>query len=210
MNHNKTIAKVCNAAPVIPVVTISRIEDARPIAHALVAGGLPCLEITLRTKVALDAIAAVADVEDVIVGAGTLITSDQVNDAKEAGAVFGVSPGFSTTLIDATKRFDLPLLPGSSTASEAMQLLEKGFSYQKFFPAESSGGFEKLRSLAEALPQITFCPTGGVTSENAQKYLKLPNIICVGGSWITPNALVSSGDWKKITQIARHASALLE
>ena len=133
-----------------------------------------------------------------------------MNDAKEAGAVFGVSPGFSTTLIDATKRFDLPLLPGSSTASEAMQLLEKGFRYQKFFPAASSGGFEKLRSLAEALPQITFCPTGGVTSENAKQYLKLPNIICVGGSWITPNALVSSGDWKKITQIARHASALLE
>lgn len=210
MNHNETIAKVCYAAPVIPVVTISRIEDARPIAHALAAGGLPCLEITLRTDVALDAIAAVADIEDVTVGAGTLITSDQVNDAKAAGAVFGVSPGFSTTLIDATKRFDLPLLPGSSTASEAMQLLEKGFSYQKFYPAESSGGVEKLRSLAEPLPQITFCPTGGVTSENAKQYLKLPNIICVGGSWITPNALVSSGDWKKITQIARHASALLE
>lgn len=210
MDHNETIAKVCNATPVIPVVTISRIEDARPIAHALAAGGLPCLEITLRTKVALDAIAVVADIEDIIVGAGTLITSDQVNDAKAAGAVFGVSPGFSTTLIDATKRFDLPLLPGSSTASEAMQLLEKGFSYQKFYPAESSGGIEKLRSLAEPLPQITFCPTGGVTSENAKKYLKLPNIICVGGSWITPNALMTSGDWEKITQIARHASSLLE
>ena len=210
MIHSDLIAKICAAAPVIPVLTIDRVEDAQPLARALIAGGLPALEITLRTDAALEAIAAIAEVEGAMVGVGTLLTSAQVQDAKAAGAIFGVSPGATPSLIAAALEFDLALLPGAATATEAMRLLEQGFTFQKFFPAEAAGGALALGSMAGPLPQITFCPTGGVTPENAKTYLALPNTLCVGGSWIAPKALVATGAWDEITQIARRAASLLK
>ncbi|WP_347826716.1 bifunctional 4-hydroxy-2-oxoglutarate aldolase/2-dehydro-3-deoxy-phosphogluconate aldolase, partial [uncultured Planktomarina sp.] len=171
MTHTDMIAKVCNSAPVIPVLTIDRVEDAQPLARALVTGGLPALEITLRTAAAMEAIAAVAEVEGAMAGVGTLLTTAQIRDAKLAGATFGVSPGATKTLIEAARDYDLPLLPGAATATEAMRLLEQGFVFQKFFPAEAIGGAPALGSMAGPLPQITFCPTGGVTPENAKTYL---------------------------------------
>ena len=210
MTHTDMIAKVCNSAPVIPVLTIDRVEDAQPLARALVTGGLPALEITLRTAAAMEAIAAVAEVEGAMAGVGTLLTTAQIRDAKLAGATFGVSPGATKTLIEAARDYDLPLLPGAATATEAMRLLEQGFVFQKFFPAEAIGGAPALGSMAGPLPQITFCPTGGVTPENAKTYLALPNTRCVGGSWIAPKALIDAGDWQQITQIARRAADLLE
>ena len=209
MPHKDMIAKVCNSAPVIPVLTIDRVEDAPPLARALVTGGLPALEITLRTAAAMEAIAAVAEVEGAMAGVGTLLTTAQIRDAKSAGATFGVSPGATKILIEAARDYDLPLLPGAATATEAMRLLEQGFVFQKFFPAEAIGGAPALGSMAGPLPQITFCPTGGVTLENANTYLTLPNTRCVGGSWIAPKALIDAGDWDQITQIARHAADLL-
>jgi 2-dehydro-3-deoxyphosphogluconate aldolase/(4S)-4-hydroxy-2-oxoglutarate aldolase len=210
MIHSDLIAKICAAAPVIPVLTIDRVEDAQPLARALIAGGLPALEITLRTDAALEAIAAIAEVEGAMVGVGTLLTPAQVQDAKAAGAIFGVSPGATPNLIAAALEFDLALLPGAATATEAMHLLEQGFTFQKFFPAEAAGGALALGSMAGPLPQITFCPTGGVTPENAKTYLALPNTLCVGGSWIAPKALVATGAWDEITQIARRAASLLQ
>ena len=209
MTHTDMIAKVCTAAPVIPVLTIDRVEDAQPLARALVAGGLPALEITLRTAAAMEAIAAVSEVEGAMAGVGTLLTAAQIRDAKSAGATFGVSPGATHSLIEAAREYDLPLLPGAATATEAMRLLEQGFVFQKFFPAEAAGGAPALGSMAGPLPQITFCPTGGVTPENAKTYLALPNTRCVGGSWIAPKALIDAGDWDQITQIARPAADLL-
>ena len=210
MIHSDLIAKICAAAPVIPVLTIDRVEDAQPLARALIAGGLPALEITLRMDAALEAIAAIAEVEGAMVGVGTLLTPAQVQDAKAAGAIFGVSPGATPSLIAAALEFDLALLPGAATATEAMRLLEQGFTFQKFFPAEAAGGALALGSMAGPLPQITFCPTGGVTPENAKTYLALPNTLCVGGSWIAPKALVATGAWDEITQIARRAASLLK
>ena len=209
MTHTDMIAKVCTAAPVIPVLTIDRVEDAQPLARALVAGGLPALEITLRTAAAMEAIAAVSEVEGAMAGVGTLLTAVQIRDAKSAGATFGVSPGATHSLIESAREYDLPLLPGAATATEAMRLLEQGFVFQKFFPAEAAGGAPALGSMAGPLPQITFCPTGGVTPENAKTYLALPNTRCVGGSWIAPKALIDAGDWDQITQIARRAADLL-
>ena len=209
MTHTDMIAKVCTAAPVIPALTIDRVEDAQPLARALVAGGLPALEITLRTAAAMEAIAAVSEVEGAMAGVGTLLTAAQIRDAKSAGATFGVSPGATHSLIEAAREYDLPLLPGAATATEAMRLLEQGFVFQKFFPAEAAGGAPALGSMAGPLPQITFCPTGGVTPENAKTYLALPNTRCVGGSWIAPKALIDAGDWDQITQIARRAADLL-
>ncbi|MDA8766674.1 bifunctional 4-hydroxy-2-oxoglutarate aldolase/2-dehydro-3-deoxy-phosphogluconate aldolase [Planktomarina temperata] len=209
MTHTDMIAKVCTAAPVIPVLTIDRVEDAQPLARALVAGGLPALEITLRTAAAMEAISAVSEVEGAMAGVGTLLTAAQIRDAKSAGATFGVSPGATHSLIEAAREYDLPLLPGAATATEAMRLLEQGFVFQKFFPAEAAGGAPALGSMAGPLPQITFCPTGGVTPENAKTYLALPNTRCVGGSWIAPKALIDAGDWDQITQIARRAADLL-
>ena len=210
MTHTDMIAKICTAAPVIPVLTIDRVQDAQPLARALVAGGLPALEITLRTDAAMEAIAAVAEVEGALAGVGTLLTTAQIRDAKSAGATSGVSPGATDSIIKAAQDYDLPLLPGAATATEAMRLLEQGFVFQKFFPAEAAGGAPALGSMAGPLPQITFCPTGGVTPENAKTYLALPNTRCVGGSWIAPKALIDAGDWEQITQIARRAADLLE
>ena len=201
--------ELCKIAPVIPVLIIEDISSARGLGEALVAGGLPVLEVTLRTQCALQAISEMSKIKGGIVGAGTLITYNDVKNAVDAGATFGVSPGATDNLIDACEEAGLPLLAGASSASEAMALLEKGYSVQKFFPAEAIGGAPALGSMAGPLPQITFCPTGGVTLENAKTYLTLPNTRCVGGSWIAPKALIDAGDWDQITQIARRAADLL-
>ncbi len=200
--------EICALAPVVPVLVIEEVAQARPLAEALVAGGLPALEVTLRTPAALEAIAAMAEVPGGCVGAGTLITPEDVRAAKAAGARFGVSPGATPELLAACEAAELPLLPGAATASEAMALLARGYEMLKFFPAEAAGGAPALKSLGGPLPQITFCPTGGVTPENAPAYLSLPNVLCVGGSWVAPRALLEAGDWEGIERLAREASGL--
>ncbi|PWR04655.1 keto-deoxy-phosphogluconate aldolase [Meridianimarinicoccus roseus] len=200
---------VARKAPVIPVLVVEDAGSARDLAQALVAGGLYALEITLRTPQALDAIRAMSDVPGAIVGAGTLLTPDDARRAQDAGATFGVSPGSSDRLLDACEAIDLPMLPGAATATEAMALLERGYSFQKFFPAESIGGAPALKSLAAPLPQITFCPTGGVSLANAATYLSLPNTVCVGGSWVAPKHMVGAGDWDGITRLSAEAASLM-
>ncbi|MCQ0091722.1 bifunctional 4-hydroxy-2-oxoglutarate aldolase/2-dehydro-3-deoxy-phosphogluconate aldolase [Roseovarius sp. M141] len=197
--------EICALAPVVPVLVIHDAAHARPLAEALIAGGLPALEVTLRTPAALEAIRAMAGVPGGHVGAGTLITPDDVRAAKAAGAQFGVSPGATGALLDACEAEGLPLLPGAATATEAMALLARGYAMQKFFPAEASGGAPALAAIGGPLPQITFCPTGGVNVDNAAQYLSLPNVICVGGSWIAPRDLVKAEDWGAITALARAA-----
>lgn len=201
-------AEICQLAPVVPVLVVNDASTAADLAGALVAGGLPALEVTLRTPAALDVIREMATVEGGVVGAGTLLTPDDVIAAKEAGALFGVSPGATDKLLDAAEAADLPILPGAATATEAMRLLERGYTVQKFFPAEASGGAPALKSLASPLPQIRFCPTGGVNLANANDYLSLPNTLCVGGSWVAPTGLVNAGDWAGIEALAREAAAL--
>ncbi len=200
--------RICKLAPVIPVLVIDDLAHARPLAEALVAGGLPALEVTLRTPVALDAIRAMAGIDGGVVGAGTLLTPDDVKAAKAAGARFGVSPGATGRLLQAAEAEDLPLLPGAATASEAMALLERGYSTQKFFPAEASGGAAALKSFASPLPQITFCPTGGIDLKKAPDYLSLSTCLCVGGSWVAPKGAMQAGDWSAIEALAREAAAL--
>lgn len=201
-------ARVCALAPVIPVLVVDDAESAADLARALILGGLPALEVTLRTPAALDAIRAMAAVPGGVVGAGTLLTEADVEAAKEAGASFGVSPGATRRLLDACEANDLPLLPGAATPSEAMHLLERGYSVQKFFPAEGNGGVPVLKAWGAPLPLIRFCPTGGVSLQNALQYLALPNVVCVGGSWVAPAAMVRSGDWASITALAAEAAAL--
>ncbi|MGC9419236.1 MAG: bifunctional 4-hydroxy-2-oxoglutarate aldolase/2-dehydro-3-deoxy-phosphogluconate aldolase [Rhodovulum sp.] len=199
---------LCRRAPVIPVLVIEDARHARPLAEALVAGGLPVLEVTLRTPAALEAIHEMSSVEGGIVGAGTLLTPEDMEAAQTAGARFGVSPGATPMLLDAARAGELPLLPGAATATEAMALLEKGYRVQKFFPAEAAGGVAALKALASPLPQIHFCPTGGVGPANAADYLALPNTLCVGGSWVAPRAMVAAGDWTGITVLAQKAATL--
>jgi 2-dehydro-3-deoxyphosphogluconate aldolase/(4S)-4-hydroxy-2-oxoglutarate aldolase len=200
--------RVCQLAPVVPVLVIDDLAHAAPLARALVAGGLPALEVTLRTPAALDAIRAMSEVEGGVVGAGTLLTPADVKAAKKAGATFGVSPGATDRLIAACEDEGLPLLPGAVTATEVMVLLEKGYTVQKFFPAEQSGGAAFLKSLGSPIPQVKFCPTGGISLKNAGDYLSLKNILCVGGSWVAPAAAMASGDWAMITRLAAEARAL--
>ncbi|TNC72595.1 bifunctional 4-hydroxy-2-oxoglutarate aldolase/2-dehydro-3-deoxy-phosphogluconate aldolase [Rubellimicrobium roseum] len=201
-------ARVCALAPVIPVLVIDEAGSAADLARALVAGGLPALEVTLRTPAALEAIREMARVEGGVVGAGTLLTEKDVEAAKEAGATFGVSPGFTRRLLDAAEANDLPMLPGAATPSEAMYLLQRGYSVQKFFPAEGNGGVAVLKAWGAPIPQVRFCPTGGVSLQNAATYLALPNVACVGGSWVAPAAMVRSGDWAGISRLAAEAAAL--
>lgn len=205
---SKITRELCALAPIVPVITVTDVAHARPLAEALVAGGLPALEVTLRTPCALDAIAAMADVPGGVVGAGTLITPEDVRAAKAAGARFGVSPGATDALIAACEDEDLPLLAGAATASEAMHMLARGYDMLKFFPAEASGGAPALKALSGPLPQITFCPTGGVSPGNARDYLSLSNVLCAGGSWVAPQDLIVAGDWAGIQALARDAAAL--
>lgn len=199
---------VCQLAPVVPVLVIDDLAHAKPLAQALVAGGLPALEVTLRTPCALDAIRAMAEVEGGVVGAGTLLTPADVKAAKAAGATFGVSPGATDRLIAACEDEGLPLLPGAVTASEIMALLERGYTVQKFFPAEQSGGASFLKSIGSPIPQVKFCPTGGISLKNAGDYLSLSNILCVGGSWVAPKDAMARGDWAAITKLAAEARTL--
>jgi 2-dehydro-3-deoxyphosphogluconate aldolase/(4S)-4-hydroxy-2-oxoglutarate aldolase len=200
--------KVCLLAPVVPVLVIDDAASAADLARALVAGGLPALEVTLRTPAALDAIREMAQVPGGVVGAGTLLTPKDVENAKAAGATFGVSPGATDRLLDACEANDLPLLPGAATSSEAMRLLERGYRVQKFFPAEANGGAAALKAIGAPIPQVKFCPTGGVTLANAPVYLGLSNTLCVGGSWVAPKDLVQAGEWAGITDLAAEAAGL--
>ncbi|MEP3055728.1 bifunctional 4-hydroxy-2-oxoglutarate aldolase/2-dehydro-3-deoxy-phosphogluconate aldolase [Ascidiaceihabitans sp.] len=200
--------KICRMAPIVPVLVVDDAKDAAPLAQALVAGGLPALEVTLRTPAALEVIREMASVAGGVVGAGTLLTPADVLAAKDAGATFGVSPGATDRLLDACEDAGLPLLPGAATASEAMRLLERGYKMLKFFPAEASGGAPALKAIGAPIPQVSFCPTGGVSPSNAKEYLSLPNVVCAGGSWVAPKDLVKAGDWAGITALAKAAAAL--
>ncbi len=206
--QSRKAAEICALAPVVPVLVIEDAARAKGLAEALVKGGLPALEVTLRTPAALDAIRAMADVPGGVVGAGTLLTAGDVKAAKSAGAKFGVSPGATDRIIAACAEAELPLLPGAATATEVMVLLEKGFTVQKFFPAEASGGAPALAAIGAPIPQVKFCPTGGVSMKNVADYLKLSNVLCCGGSWVAPKAAVQAGDWDQIEALARAAAAL--
>ncbi|HET6467558.1 MAG TPA: bifunctional 4-hydroxy-2-oxoglutarate aldolase/2-dehydro-3-deoxy-phosphogluconate aldolase [Geminicoccaceae bacterium] len=207
--HSAAMAELMERAPFIPVLTIEDAATAVPLARALVAGGIPLLEVTLRTDAALAAIEAIAAaVPDAVVGAGTALHPDQLRAVQRAGARFIVSPGFTPELLDAADEMAVPLLPGASTASEVMTLLARGYTRQKFFPAEPSGGIAMLKALGDPIPQVRFCPTGGIDAAKAPSYLALPNVVCVGGSWVTPKDALASGDWARITELARGAAAL--
>ncbi|MEV5881392.1 bifunctional 4-hydroxy-2-oxoglutarate aldolase/2-dehydro-3-deoxy-phosphogluconate aldolase [Streptomyces sp. NPDC052020] len=202
-------ASVLDLAPVVPVVVLDDAADAVPLARALVAGGLPAIEVTLRTPAALDAIRAIAEgVPQAVVGAGTVITPGQVTDAVAAGARFLVSPGWTDGLLQAMRASRVPFLPGVSTTSEVVALLERGVREMKFFPAEAAGGTAYLKSLAGPLPQARFCPTGGIGPDSAPAYLALPNVGCVGGSWMLPKDAVAARDWERVEELAREAAAL--
>ncbi|WP_330349945.1 bifunctional 4-hydroxy-2-oxoglutarate aldolase/2-dehydro-3-deoxy-phosphogluconate aldolase [Streptomyces sp. NBC_00582] len=202
-------ASVLDLAPVVPVVVLDDVSDAVPLARALVAGGLPAIEVTLRTPVALDAIREISGaVPEAVVGAGTVIAPEQVTACAAAGARFLVSPGWTEVLLTAMRASGLPFLPGVSTTSEVVALLERGVREMKFFPAQAAGGTAYLRSLAGPLPQARFCPTGGVGPDNAAEYLALPNVACVGGTWMLPADAVAARDWARIEGLARAARGL--
>ena len=195
--------------PVVPVLIIEDAKTAVPLARALVAGGLKAIEITLRTDAALEAVRLVAEeVEGAVVGAGTILNAAHYAAAVDAGSQFIVSPGTTQELLDVARQSDIPLLPGAATASEVMALREEGYKVLKFFPAEQAGGAAYLKALSSPLAGTLFCPTGGISLKNAMDYLSLPNVVCVGGSWVAPKELVSAGDWAGITKLAIEASAL--
>ena len=196
-------------APVVAVVVIDDLDAAVPLARALVAGGIRAIEITLRTRVALDAIRSIAgEVEGAVVGSGTVLTPEDLRASERAGAKFAVSPGATDALLDAADASLLPWLPAAATASEAMALFDRGYRFQKFFPAVPAGGIPLLRAWASPLPGIRFCPTGGITPTTAPDFLASPNVVCVGGSWLSPKDLLRAGDWKKVEALARAAAAL--
>jgi 2-dehydro-3-deoxyphosphogluconate aldolase / (4S)-4-hydroxy-2-oxoglutarate aldolase len=200
---------VLRRQPVVPVLVIDDLATAVPLGRALVAGGLHALEITLRTPVALAAIEAMArEIDDAVIGAGTILNAAQYHEAVDAGAQFIVSPGTTQELLDVARRSPVPLLPGAATASEVMALREEGYGVLKFFPAEQAGGSAYLKALSSPLAGMMFCPTGGVTAANAASYLGLPNVICVGGSWVAPKEMVAAGDWDGITTLARAAAQI--
>ncbi|HEV7778413.1 MAG TPA: bifunctional 4-hydroxy-2-oxoglutarate aldolase/2-dehydro-3-deoxy-phosphogluconate aldolase [Luteibacter sp.] len=205
----KIVETTLRLAPVVPVVIIEDAAHAVAMARALVAGGIPAIEVTLRTPAALDAVRAIAaEVEGAVVGVGTVLTARDLEAALKAGARFAVSPGSSPRLLDAADDSELPLLPGAATSSEAMALLERGYRFQKCFPAVPVGGAKLIGAWASPLPQIRFCPTGGVSLANALEFLALPNVICVGGSWLTPSDKLVTGDFAGIEALAREAAAL--
>ena len=202
-------SSLLSRGPVVPVVVIDDPAHAVPVARALVAGGLPVIELTLRTPGALDAIRAIAsEVPEILVGAGTIVTPGQAKEALDAGAQFLVSPGSTPSLLGAMADTGLPFLPGTATVSEVLAVLEAGYTELKFFPAEASGGAAFLKSIASPVPAARFCPTGGITAASAAAYLSLPNVGCVGGSWLTPADALASGDWGRVTELARAAAAL--
>ncbi|WP_406530636.1 bifunctional 4-hydroxy-2-oxoglutarate aldolase/2-dehydro-3-deoxy-phosphogluconate aldolase [Streptomyces sp. I8-5] len=202
-------SSVLDLAPVVPVVVLEDAADAVPLARALVAGGLPAIEVTLRTAAAPDAIRAItSEVPDAVVGAGTVISGRNVSDTVAAGARFLVSPGWTDRLLDAMKASGVPFLPGVSTTSEVVALLERGVTEMKFFPAEAAGGTAYLKALSAPLPQARFCPTGGISLASAPSYLALPNVGCVGGSWMVPADAIAAKDWARVERLASEAAAL--
>ena len=203
------ILEVMRVGPVIPVLVIEDLARTVPLAQALVAGGVRVLEVTLRTSVTLAAIRAIArEVPEVIVGVGTLTRPDEFAMARDAGARFGVSPGLTPALIEAARETNLPLLPGVMTPSEVMTARAAGFHQLKLFPAQPAGGIDMLKALAGPFPDVIFCPTGGITAETAPDYLALPNVGCVGGSWLTPKTALAAEDWSVITALAQQAATL--
>lgn len=202
------LRQTLSIAPVIPVIVLDDVAKARPLAEALVAGGLRVLEVTLRTPNALKVIEEMAKVEGAIVGSGTVRTSLQMGHSVDAGCQFMVSPGASPRLLEAAEAHAIPLLPGIGTPTEAMTASEHGYSFLKFFPAEALGGAKVLKAYASPLSDITFCPTGGIDLEKAKSYLALPNVICVGGSWVMPADAIEAGDWGRIEALSRDAAAL--
>ncbi|SEI69211.1 bifunctional 4-hydroxy-2-oxoglutarate aldolase/2-dehydro-3-deoxy-phosphogluconate aldolase [Frateuria terrea] len=208
-DRQQQIERAMCLAPVIPVVVIEDARAAVPMARALVAGGVPAIEVTLRTAAALEAVRAIAaEVEGAVVGVGTVLGEADLLTAYDAGARFAVSPGATARLLDAAEQIPLPLLPGAATASEAMALLERGYRHLKFFPAVPAGGARLLAAWAGPLPQLRFCPTGGISVASAVDFLALPNVLCVGGSWLTPADRLATGDWAGIEQLARAAASL--
>ena len=203
------IAAIAGLAPVVPVLTIDRLEDAVPLARALVKGGLRVLEITLRTDVALEAMAAIAaEVPEAVVGAGTVLDARQLDRIMQKGARFAVSPGCTPALAQAATAAGLPFLPGVQTVSEAMALSEQGFRLLKFFPADTAGGVGWLKAVAAPLAGMRFCPTGGIGAETAPSYLALANVACVGGSWVAPRDALAAGDWARVERLAAAAFGL--
>ncbi len=206
---SKTIKEIMNSSPIVPVMVINDVEHAVPLAKALVKGGITVLEITLRTDAALESITRIkAEVPDAIVGAGTIINIDTLNKAIAAGAEFIVSPGTTDKMIDAALATGVPLLPGIANPSDAMRLLEKGITAMKFFPAEAAGGIPMLKSIGAPIPQITFCPTGGINQNNVKDYYSLANVACVGGSWMCAANLVDAENWDEITRLSAEAIEL--
>ncbi|WP_295995872.1 bifunctional 4-hydroxy-2-oxoglutarate aldolase/2-dehydro-3-deoxy-phosphogluconate aldolase [Rugamonas sp.] len=203
-----TLLDIMRTSAVIPVIAIDELEHAIPLARALVAGGIRVLEVTLRTKHGLDAIRAMSTVEGAIVGVGTLTQPEEFAAARDAGAVFGVSPGLTAALIAAAKSSGLPLLPGVMTPSEVMAAREHGFRQLKLFPAVPAGGIGMLNGIGGPLPDVMFCPTGGISQETASQFLALKNVACVGGSWLTPKDAIAAGNWDRITELAKAASGL--
>ena len=206
---SKTIKEIMSSSPIVPVMVINKVEHAVPLAKALVAGGITTLEITLRTDAALESITRIkTEVPEATVGAGTIINIETLNKAIAAGAEFIVSPGTTDKMIDAALATGVPLLPGIANPSDAMRLLEKGITEMKFFPAEAAGGIPMLKSIGAPIPQITFCPTGGVNQKNVKDYYSLPNVACVGGSWMCAANLVDAEDWDEITRLSAEAIKL--
>ncbi|NOT83481.1 MAG: bifunctional 4-hydroxy-2-oxoglutarate aldolase/2-dehydro-3-deoxy-phosphogluconate aldolase [Methylococcaceae bacterium] len=207
--HWKIQAKeILTACPVMPVMVIQNADDAVPMAKALCAGGIRVLEITLRTPAALESIKRIAqEVPEAIVGAGTIITTHQLQAVTEAGAVFAISPGLTPTLLHAANHGAIALIPGISTLSELIMGMEYGYDCFKFFPAEAAGGIPMLKAIAGPIPQVTFCPTGGISPQNYQAYLALDNVACVGGSWLVPAEAVKAKNWQAITDLAKAAVA---
>ena len=200
--------KICRLAPVIPVLVVQNSDTAKPLAEALIYGGLPVLEVTLRTKSALQIISEMAKVQGAVVGAGTITKSYDVKDAINAGASFAVSPGVTETILEECEQHNLPIMPGAATSSEIMRLFELGYSVQKFFPAEAIGGRAALKAIAGPLPNVKFCPTGGIDHDNAKGYLELENTLCVGGSWVATQKLIENRDWHTVNDLAKKASKL--
>jgi 2-dehydro-3-deoxyphosphogluconate aldolase/(4S)-4-hydroxy-2-oxoglutarate aldolase len=210
MSTVHSIASILATSPVIPVVTISDVAHAVSLARALVRGGIRVVEVTLRTAVALKAIEAIADdVPEILLGAGTVLKTADLHDAARAGAAFAISPGSTPALLAGGKCGAIPLLPGVATPSEIMQAVDAGFDHLKFFPAAVFGGTDALKAFAGPFPSLRFCPTGGISAENAARYLALPNVVCVGGSWLTPAAAIAAADWAQVEKLAREAVANL-
>ena len=209
MSADQHLERILRASPVMPVLAIERLDQALPLAEALLSGGISTLEITLRTPVALEAIRCIRRAfPDAYVGAGTVTTPEALRQVAEAGASFAVSPGLTRPLIEAAASSAIPLLPGVMTPTEVMTAMDAGFRFLKLFPAEQAGGIPMLKALAGPFKELRFCPTGGVTPESAPAYLAQPNVLCVGGSWLTPRAMLEAGDWRAIEALAREAAAL--